>query len=131
MPDTRSQAAQQDVRRRYLVADDNRDAAATLALLLEIEGHVVTIAYSGRQALEVLFEGQIDVALIDIAMPDLTGHEVAEQIRRDPRGQSVVLIAVTGWAEDQARTDALAAGFDHYLAKPVSLDRLNELVPAP
>jgi CheY-like chemotaxis protein len=115
-------------RRRILIADDNPDAADSLAMLLELEGHEVRVAHLGRTALSVAQEFRPDAALLDIGMPDLTGYEVARELRREPWGASVQLIALTGWGQDGDRRQALEAGFDHHLTKPVDLERLAELI---
>src|SRR5262249_18462475 len=82
--------------RRVLIADDNRDAAESLAMLLRMDGHEVSIAYDGPQALAMLAQAQPQVALLDIGMPGLNGYEVARRIRQAPQGRGVTLIAVTG-----------------------------------
>lgn len=116
------------VRRRILIADDNRDAAESLALLLEIAGHEVRVAHLGRAAVSLARAFRPDTALLDIGMPDLSGYEVAQELRREPWGAGVPLIAVTGWGQDEDRRRALEAGFDHHLTKPVDPDRLAGLI---
>lgn len=114
--------------RRILVADDNRDSATTLGLLLEQSGHEVHLAHSGEQALELAKETRPDVGVFDIGMPDLSGYEVAERIRHEAWGREMTLIAVTGWGQESDRRRALAAGFNHHLTKPVDPDRLEILL---
>jgi PAS domain S-box-containing protein len=116
------------VRRRVLIADDNRDAAESLATLLRLEGHDVGVAYDGQQALAAFHELKPEFALLDIGMPKLNGYEVARKVRDGPLGQSVTLVAVTGWGQDSDKASALAAGFNHHLTKPVEFDRLSELL---
>jgi PAS domain S-box-containing protein len=116
------------VKRRVLIADDNRDAADSLLVLLRMDGHDVTAVHDGQEALAAFHAVQPDVALLDIGMPGLNGYEVAREIRRSPLGGSVVLIAVTGWGQDSDKAQAFAAGFDRHFSKPVDPVRLNELL---
>jgi signal transduction histidine kinase len=105
--------------RRVLVVDDNRDAAESLAQLLEIQGHDVRLAYDGEEALEVAAEFLADVVLLDLGMPNLDGFATAERMREQPWGQRLLLIAVTGWGQPQDRQNTSKAGFDLHLVKPV------------
>ncbi|RYF15030.1 MAG: PAS domain-containing sensor histidine kinase [Comamonadaceae bacterium] len=115
-------------RRRVLVADDNVDALGTMATLLELEGHEVHTATDGEQAFEQAAAVQPDVAILDIGMPGLTGHEVAARIRAQPWGGGMVLIALTGWGQAHDQEKARASGFDHHCTKPVEIDQLLALV---
>ena len=105
--------------RRILVADDNRDAAESLAALLELEGHDVTLAYDGADALLAYERVRPQICLLDIGMPHRTGNEVASEIRSREDGRAPTLVAITGWGQDADRSQALAAGFDHHMTKPV------------
>ena len=116
------------LRRRILIADDNRDSAETLAALLRMEGHEVTSVHDGPVALSAFSEIKPDVALLDIGMPGLTGYEVARRMRQSTSGASLTLIAITGWGQDIDKERAYAAGFDHHLTKPVDPHRLAELL---
>jgi PAS domain S-box-containing protein len=116
------------VHKRILLADDNRDAAESLAIILRLEGHEVEVAHDGATALQSFTSRRPDVALLDIGMPKFNGFEVAQQIRAQPEGQHVLLIAITGWAQDSDRARSRAAGFDHHLTKPVEPDVLIELL---
>jgi signal transduction histidine kinase/CheY-like chemotaxis protein len=116
------------LRRRILIADDNRDSAETLAALLRMEGHDVTSVHDGPVALSAFTEIKPDVALLDIGMPGLTGYEVARRMRQSNSGASLTLIAITGWGQDIDKERAYAAGFDHHLTKPVDPHRLAELL---
>ena len=118
-------------RRRILIADDNRDAAESLAMLLEMSGHEVRVAHLGHTALSIAQAFRPDTALLDIGMPDLTGYEVAESLRREPWAEGIALIALTGWGQESDRRRALEAGFDHHLIKPVDPDQLAELIATP
>jgi signal transduction histidine kinase len=114
--------------RRVLIADDNRDAAESLAMLLELAGHEVRVADHGRAALAVAQVFRPDMAVLDIGMPDMSGYEVAEALRSEPWSSGLTLIALTGWGQDSDRRRAIDAGFDHHLIKPVDPDRLAELI---
>ena len=116
--------------KRILLADDNRDAAESLAILLKLEGHEVDLAHDGVSALRSFAEHQPDVALLDIGMPGKNGYEVAQQIRANGR-KDVLLIAVTGWAQDSDKAQSRAAGFDHHLTKPVEPETLIGLLSEP
>jgi len=114
--------------RRVMVADDNKDAADTLAMLLELGGHEVRVAHRGRAALELAQTFRPDVAIIDIGMPDLSGYEIAKQLRRESWGTGICLIALTGWGQDDDRQRAKDAGFDRHMTKPVEAWALEELL---
>jgi PAS domain S-box-containing protein len=116
------------VSRRVLVADDNRDGAESLAILLQVEGHDVHVVHDGAAALTALEERRPDVALLDIGMPGMNGYEVAQRVRSSPLGRSVVLIAITGWGQDSDKARALDSGFDHHFTKPVEPERIAELL---
>jgi CheY-like chemotaxis protein/two-component sensor histidine kinase len=116
--------------KRILLADDNRDAAESLAILLRLEGHDVVLAHDGETALRKYSELRPDVALLDIGMPRGNGYEVARQIRAQ-HGNDVLLIAVTGWAQDSDKAQSKAAGFDHHLTKPVEPETLLRLLGVP
>ena len=113
--------------RRILVADDNRDSATTLGMLLTHSGHEVHLAHSGAEALEVAKRIRPEIAVLDIGMPDLSGYTVAERIRHEAWGSDVTLIAVTGWGQESDKGRALAAGFDHHLTKPIDPEQLERL----
>jgi signal transduction histidine kinase/CheY-like chemotaxis protein len=115
-------------RRRILIADDNRDAAESLSLLLEMSGHEVRVAHLGQTALSLAQTFRPDVAFLDIGMPDLSGYEVARALRQEPWATDLQLIALTGWGQDDDRRCALDAGFDHHLTKPIDPDQLGSLI---
>jgi CheY-like chemotaxis protein len=114
--------------KRILVADDNRDAAETLAIILRLEGHDVELAHDGAAALQSFAARRPDVALLDIGMPRADGYEVARRIRADPAGVDVKLIAITGWAQEADKARSRDAGFDHHLTKPIEPSLLIELL---
>jgi PAS domain S-box-containing protein len=113
---------------RILVADDNRDAADTCAALLELSGHHVQTAYSGRQALELAEDFRPHAAFLDIGLPDLNGYELAKHIRGSGWGRRALLVAITGWGQSEDRRRAYEAGFDHHLAKPVAAEAIESVL---
>ena len=113
---------------RVLVVEDNADAGEALALLLESLGHRADAVGDGAQALAIVGTIRPDVALVDIGLPDISGHEVARGIRASPDGHEIVLVALTGFGSDEDRRDARAAGFDHHLVKPVEVDHIIALL---
>ena len=115
-------------RLRILVADDERDQAATLAMLLVDEGHEVREVYRGSEVLRVVRDFDPDVALIDIGMPGMTGYDAARELRQVLGGTRPLLVAVTGWKQSSDRILAKLAGFDHHLAKPFDPKALLELI---
>jgi PAS domain S-box-containing protein len=117
-------------KRRVLIADDNRDAAESLAMLLEMDGHTVTVVHDGLQALASIETSKPDVALLDIGMPEADGYEVARRVRGDTRTRNMVLIAVTGWGQEADKARAAAAGFDLHFTKPIEPQQLIELLAA-
>jgi CheY-like chemotaxis protein len=110
-----------------LVADDNRDAADSLARILELYGHEVRIAYDGATALEIARDYRPRAAVLDIGMPLVNGYEAAKRLR-DALGDEVMLVAATGWGQEADRRRAAEAGFDHHLTKPVDPQALNEIL---
>jgi len=117
-----------DLRLKVLVADDNRDAADSLAMLLELNGHEVSVVNSGAEAYAAAAATRPHAAILDIGMPDLSGYEVARRIRAEEWGASMLLVAVTGWGQEDDKARAIAAGFDRHLTKPVDPDHLEKLL---
>ena len=124
---TSADSKPQPVKRRVLIADDNRDAAASLAMLLEIDGHSVTVVNDGRQALQQIEMNPPDVALLDIGMPGLDGYQVARQVHN----KQVFLVAVTGWGQESDKARATEAGFDLHFTKPVEPQQILDLLSGP
>ena len=116
------------VSRRVLVVDDNQDSAESLALLLRLEGHLVATAHDGEAALEVADRFQPDAIFLDLGMPRLNGYQVCERIRRQPWGQTVLMVAQTGWGQAQDRARTLEAGFDAHLTKPIDPAAVQEML---
>jgi signal transduction histidine kinase/ActR/RegA family two-component response regulator len=115
---------------RVMIADDNQDAADSLAMLLELAGHEVRVARGGRAALSLARTFRPHVAIVDIGMPDLNGYEVARQLRREPWGAAISLVALTGWGRDDDRQQASDAGFDQHITKPVDPETIDGLLTA-
>ncbi len=115
-------------RRRILVADDNRDAADSLAMMLRLGGHEVHAVHDGQEAVDATAWFRPDLALLDIGMPKLNGLQAAHLIREQPWGRQVVLAAITGWGQDEDKRKATEAGFDRHLTKPVDPAALDKLL---
>ena len=113
---------------RILVVDDNRASAESLVALLELTGNQTHIAYDGLQAVGAAERFRPDVALLDVGLPKLNGLDVARRIREQPWGKDMVLVALTGWGQDDDRHRSKAAGFDHHMVKPVDLAVLMKLL---
>jgi len=112
-------------RRRVIVVDDNADAATALAMVLEHDGYLVQVAHDGVSALELAARVRPVAAFLDIGMPGLDGYALARRLRTEPWGRDMLLVATTGWGQDEDRQRALDAGFDTHLTKP-----LDPAVPA-
>jgi signal transduction histidine kinase/ActR/RegA family two-component response regulator len=115
-------------RSRVLVVDDNLDAARTLAMLLSALGNDVQTADNGPAALEVLQSFKPAVVLLDLGMPGMSGYEVAARARATPAGRKCVLVALTGWGQEEDRRRSREAGFNHHLLKPVDIEELKTLL---
>ncbi|HEY7889029.1 MAG TPA: PAS domain S-box protein [Steroidobacteraceae bacterium] len=113
---------------RLLVADDNRDSAATCAAFLEASGHQVSVAHTGREAFDLACKLEPDGLLLDIGMPELNGYQLAQRIRGTTWGQRALLIAISGWGQEHDKRRALAAGFDQHLTKPIDPNGLEALL---
>ena len=113
-------------RRSILVVDDNVDAAETLAMLLRLDGHHVRVVHDGPAALEAARSRVPEVVLLDIGMPGMDGYEVARRLRQLPGLAGVVLVALTGWGQEQDRQRSKEAGFDHHLTKPADPQALRD-----
>jgi CheY-like chemotaxis protein/nitrogen-specific signal transduction histidine kinase len=113
---------------RVLIVDDNRDAAQSLALMLDLEGHEVRTAADGLEALEVAEAFRPKVVLLDIGMPGIDGYETARRLRARPWAKSTLLCAQTGWGQEDDKRMARSAGFDRHLVKPVDPEELNRIL---
>jgi PAS domain S-box-containing protein len=114
--------------RRILVVDDNRDAASSLAVLLQLAGNETFTAFDGAAALDAVERHRPDMALLDIGMPRVNGYEACRRIRAMPGGKDIVLVALTGWGQEEDRRKSRDAGFDAHLVKPVAYDALVALL---
>ena len=113
---------------RILVADDNQDAADGLGLMLEALGHEVQMVYGGMAALEAAERFEPHLVLLDLGMPDLPGTEVAQRLRATAHGKKMILVALTGWGEEEDRRRTREAGFDHHLTKPADAEQVESLL---
>lgn len=116
------------MQRRILVVDDNQDSASTMAILLRLMGNVTQTANDGLQAVEAASDFRPDVVLLDIGLPQIDGYEACRRIRQQPGGSDVVMVAVTGWGQDEDRMRSSEAGFDHHLVKPVDQATLEDIL---
>jgi PAS domain S-box-containing protein len=115
---------------KVMVVDDNADAASMLAMLLEAAGHEVIVEHDSRRALERARLERPDAFLLDIGLPDIDGNELARQLRSQSESSSSLLIAVTGYGQEQDRRNTAAAGFDHHFVKPVDTAQLTAILAA-
>ena len=118
------------VRRRILVVDDSRDSADSLGVLVQALGHEVRTAYDGPSALALAETFVPDLVLLDIGMPGMDGYEVARRMRQVPSLHDTLLVAQTGWGQDEDRSRSQEAGFDCHLVKPVERTGLQTLLEA-
>jgi CheY-like chemotaxis protein len=114
--------------RRIVVVDDNVDAAESLAMLLRLEGHDVRVAHDGPTALSAVEADPPDLVFLDIGMPVMNGYDVAQWLRQQPGLENLVLVAMTGWGQEEDRRRSKEAGFDHHLVKPVEPEALHKLL---
>jgi signal transduction histidine kinase len=113
---------------RILIVDDNVDAAIVLAMLLEIDGHKVEVVHNGMDAVKKAGAGLPDIIFLDLGMPEMDGIETARRLRALPDGNSLFLVALTGWGQEKDRQRTKAAGFDAHLVKPVDNSTLDEVL---
>jgi two-component system CheB/CheR fusion protein len=111
--------------------DDNVDAAESIALVLRIIGHEVRTAYQGPAALEAARAFRPEVVLLDIGMPGIDGYEVARRLRQEPALEKVLLVALTGYGQEEDRRRSREAAIDHHLVKPVGPEELRALLARP
>lgn len=119
---------EQAKRRRVLVVDDNEDAAELLATMLDLHGYETRTAHDGPGALQAIAAFAPDLVFLDIGLPGMSGHEVAQTIRATPGGAGIVLVAVTGWGGSDAERRTQASGFDFHLTKPVELAAIQDVL---
>jgi CheY-like chemotaxis protein len=116
------------ITRRVLVVDDSADAAESLAMLLAFEGHETHKAHDGAEAVRTAERVRPDVVLMDIGLPVLNGYEACRRIRNQAWGAPIIMVAITGWGQEEDREQSNAAGFDLHLVKPVDHDELLRVV---
>jgi CheY-like chemotaxis protein len=113
---------------RILIVDDNQDGADSLADVLQLMGNDTATAYDGQEGVDAADRLRPDVILLDIGLPRLNGYEAARRIRGQEWGRHPVLIAVTGWGQDEDRRRSQEAGFDHHMVKPVRFEQIEEIL---
>jgi CheY-like chemotaxis protein len=111
-----------------LVVDDNEDSADSLATLLRMLGHDARVAYDGATAVQTAREFVPEIAILDIGLPKMSGYDLATLLREEPWASELVLVALTGWGQDEYRRRSAQAGFDHHLTKPVEVDVLQQIL---
>ena len=114
--------------RRILIVDDNHDSADSLAMLMEITGNKTYLAHDGVEAVKAVEKYRPEVVLLDIGLPQLDGYEVCRRVREQAWGKDIVVIALTGWGQDDDRRKSEEAGFNGHLVKPVDYDKLLDLL---
>ena len=113
---------------KVLVVDDNEDSADSLATLLRMLGHDARVAYDGATAVQTAREFVPEIAILDIGLPKMSGYDLATLLREEPWASELVLVALTGWGQDEYRRRSAQAGFDHHLTKPVEIDVLQQIL---
>ena len=120
--------ARPTARRRILVVDDNVDIADSLAMMLEMMGNEVRTAHDGLEGVAAAAAYRPDMILLDIGMPKLNGYDTASRIRQQPWGRNVLLVAQTGWGQEEDKRRSKEAGFNFHMVKPVDPTALEELL---
>jgi CheY-like chemotaxis protein len=113
---------------RILVVDDGKNAADILAMFFEMEGHVVQVAYDGLMAVDLAERFRPQLIVMDIGMPEMDGLEASRRIRRQPEGEEIIIIALSGLDRDDDRRSCAEAGINHHMAKPVRPDDLRAVI---
>jgi CheY-like chemotaxis protein len=114
-----------------LVVDDNEDVAESTAVLLRLWGHEVQTVHDGPSALKAAHDFHPEMVLLDIGLPEMTGHEVARRLRSEPEFTSVVLVAMTGYGQEDDKRQSQEAGFNVHLTKPLDPKILEALLSSP
>jgi PAS domain S-box-containing protein len=117
--------------RRILIADDNEDAALTLAMMLMLMGHEAETVSDGEAAVKRAANYRPDLVLLDLGMPVLDGYEACSRIRQEPWGKDMTLVALTGWGQEESRRRSRESGFDHHVIKPIDAAELCQLLRVP
>lgn len=121
-------AADRSVKRRILVVDDNRDGAASLSMILGLHGHDTRTAHDGLEAVSLAEAFRPDVVLLDLGLPTINGYDTCRRIRLNDWARSSLIIAVTGWGQEDDRRRCREAGFDHFMVKPIGLEALEQVL---
>ncbi len=108
--------------------DDNKDSADSLGMLLRLKANEIRTAYDGMEAVKVAEAFRPELVLLDIGLPKLNGYDVARRIRQQPWGRDVILVALTGWGQDEDRRRSQEAGFNFHIVKPLELAALEKLL---
>ena len=111
---------------RVVIVDDNHDSADSLAMLMQLTGNKTYMAHDGVEAVEAVEKYRPEVLLLDIGLPGLDGHEVCRRVRQQPWGKDIIVIALTGWGQEDDRRKSEEAGFDGHLVKPVDFEQLSQ-----
>ena len=114
-------------KQRILIVDDNRDAAKTMSMLLNLLGYETVTAFDGLIAIEAARDFRPEIILMDLGLPKLSGHDACRKIREELWGSEIVMIALTGLGQDQDRRASETAGFDRHLVKPVAIETLKSV----
>ena len=117
-----------NTRHRILVVDDNRDGAASLAMLLAVMGNDTRTAHDGLEGVEMAEAFRPGMIVLDIGLPRLNGYDACRRIREQPWAKDTLIVAATGWGQDEDRRRSHEAGFDHHLVKPVDAAELSRLL---
>jgi CheY-like chemotaxis protein len=121
-------AAAVPIRSRVVVIDDNKDAADTMAMLIEVLGGSARTANDGPSGIEAVNEFRPGIVFLDIGMPSMDGYETCRRIRMQPFSRDIVIVALTGWGQPQDKARAMLAGFDVHLTKPVDPNAVEKLL---
>jgi CheY-like chemotaxis protein len=127
-PNQKSEKTSHTYSLRILIVDDDHDSVSILGTLLRLMGNDIRTAHDGLEAVEEAKKFQPDLILLDISLPMMNGYEVAQKIRQQSWGKGIVLIAMTGWGQEEDRCRSKEAGFDHHLVKPVEGATLRDLL---
>ena len=128
VPNSTAERKSASASHRILVVDDMQDSAHSLSRLLKLKGHDTRTAHDGQEAVEAAEEFHPDIVLMDIGMPRLNGYQAARHIRDQPWGRNIVLVALTGWGQEEDKRLASEAGFDRHLTKPVDPTALTSIL---
>lgn len=127
-PDVKAQSMDKARKLKVLIVDDNKPSVQTLGWGLELSGHTISLAFNGEDALKIADIMKPDVVLLDIGMPGMNGYDVCKALRKNPSLTESIIIAQTGWGQEEHRKLSAEAGFDHHLVKPIQLATLENML---